>query len=356
MSCGFSSIGAIPSPNSRSSVILKLWSCARAVIREVQRLIGQSVDVHFPPLARGTARMFQHRLDDAVGAFAVFGDLLQIAGQHFRNVVDLRALVVVQRGEARCGCFVQFRQQIDRETRKIVNEVQRVLDLVRNAGGQLAQRRHLLRLNQIGLGDLELMERGLDRARGFLRGITRGGDLSFVALAFGDVGEHQHEAASRDRVVADFDHAAVGAGALGHTMLARVRGDAANLVLDIDVGAVIAALGEVADVIAVNQPLLKQIVRHREHFLEPCIPGDQPRLPVEHCNAITHVLERKAQFLLPLREFISASAQFLQQPRILDRDHCLSSEVLQQRDLLVRERPHFLSMDRDKATYSSILQ
>ena len=35
------------------------------------------------------------------------------------------------------------------------------------------------------------------------------------------------------------------------------------------------------------------------------------------------------------------------QPRVLHRDHRLGGEVLQQRDLLVGERPHFLAVDRD---------
>ena len=50
------------------------------MIREVQRLIGQRVDIHRPPFARCAARVFQHRLHDAVGAFAVFVDLIQVAG------------------------------------------------------------------------------------------------------------------------------------------------------------------------------------------------------------------------------------------------------------------------------------
>ena len=58
---------------------------ARAVIREVQRLIDQRVDVHRAPLARCAARVFQHGLHDAVGALAVLGDFLQVAGQRGRR-------------------------------------------------------------------------------------------------------------------------------------------------------------------------------------------------------------------------------------------------------------------------------
>ena len=56
--------------------------------------------------------MFQHRLHDAVGALAVLGDLLQVAGQHGRDVLDLCALIVCERGEAWGGGFLQFAQQV----------------------------------------------------------------------------------------------------------------------------------------------------------------------------------------------------------------------------------------------------
>ena len=52
--------------------------------------------------------MFQHRLHDAVGTFAVLGDLLQVAGQRGGDVLDLCALLVGQPGEARRGSFLQL--------------------------------------------------------------------------------------------------------------------------------------------------------------------------------------------------------------------------------------------------------
>ena len=57
--------------------------------------------------------MFQHRLDDAVGTFAVLGDLLQVAGQHGRDFLDLCALLFGQRGLSRSDRVLQFPQQID---------------------------------------------------------------------------------------------------------------------------------------------------------------------------------------------------------------------------------------------------
>ena len=86
------------------------------------------------------------------------------------DVVDLGALFVGQRGEARRGGLLQFAQQIDRQSGEVVDEVQRVLDLVRDAGGELAERGHLLRLDQVGL-------RGLQVAQGGFGGVACGADL-----------------------------------------------------------------------------------------------------------------------------------------------------------------------------------
>ena len=56
---------------------------------------------------------------------------------------------------------VQFVEQIDGEIGKIVDEVERVLDLVRDAGGKLAERGHLLRLHQPVLRAAQIDQRGL---------------------------------------------------------------------------------------------------------------------------------------------------------------------------------------------------
>ena len=48
-------------------------------------------------------------------------------------------------------------------------------------------------------------------------------------------------------------------------------------------------------------------------------------------------------------------ARFGQQPRILHRDHRLRGKALQQRDLLVREWPNFLTVNRDRANKASFL-
>src|SRR5215470_17875723 len=87
--------------------------------------------------------MLQHALDDAIGAASVLGDLYEIAGQHRYRLVDLGSLFVAECIDRWSGGFLQFVEQLDREVGEIVDEIERVLDLVGDAGGQLAQRRHL---------------------------------------------------------------------------------------------------------------------------------------------------------------------------------------------------------------------
>jgi hypothetical protein len=49
------------------------------VIGEVERLLDQRVEVDRAALARDPSRVFEHALDDTVGALAVLGDLVEIA-------------------------------------------------------------------------------------------------------------------------------------------------------------------------------------------------------------------------------------------------------------------------------------
>ena len=105
--------------------------------------------------------MQQHVLHDAVGAPAMLGDLLQIALQRCGQFVDLGAQLVGHGEFAGRHCVVQFAQQIHGQVGEIVDEVERVLDLVRDAGGELAERCHLLRLHQPVLRAAQIGERGL---------------------------------------------------------------------------------------------------------------------------------------------------------------------------------------------------
>jgi hypothetical protein len=52
--------------------------------------------------------VLQHALDDAIGAPAVFGNFLEIAGKHVDRFVDLDALVLAEEGESRRGGLLQL--------------------------------------------------------------------------------------------------------------------------------------------------------------------------------------------------------------------------------------------------------
>ena len=85
----------------------------------------------------------------------VLGDLFEITGQHSDDLVGLGALVVVERRHGRRDRILQFVEQVDREAGEVVDEVERVLDLVGDASGQLAKRRHLLGVHQASLRRLQ---------------------------------------------------------------------------------------------------------------------------------------------------------------------------------------------------------
>jgi len=64
---------------------------AGPVIGEIERFVDQSVQINALALAAAAARMRQHAGDDAVGAPAVLGNLVEIAAQGLNELVDLDA-------------------------------------------------------------------------------------------------------------------------------------------------------------------------------------------------------------------------------------------------------------------------
>src|SRR6516165_9489946 len=125
---------------------------AGAVIGEVEGLIDQRVEINLLPITATPARVLQHALDNAVRPPSVLGDLVEIARQHRDRVIDLGAGAVIERRQCRCRGFLQLIQQLDREASEVVDEVERVLDLVSDPGGELTQRRHLLLDHELLLG------------------------------------------------------------------------------------------------------------------------------------------------------------------------------------------------------------
>ena len=101
--------------------------------------------------------MQQHVLDDAIGTLAVLHDLLEIAAQHVRQLVDLLARLVVDRQALHDA--LQLVDQLARDGREIVDKIERVFDLVSDAGGELTERGELLRLDEAVLRGAQILQR-----------------------------------------------------------------------------------------------------------------------------------------------------------------------------------------------------
>ena len=77
--------------------------------------------------------------------------------------------------------LAQFVDEFDRDRREIVDEIERVLDLVRDAGGQLAERGELLGLHQAVLRGAQVFQRLRQFARA---GLTLSNRRTFsIAIA-----------------------------------------------------------------------------------------------------------------------------------------------------------------------------
>ena len=131
----------------------------RAVIGEVQRLLDHRVDVDRRSLARALARVQQHVLDDRVGALAVAARPCRDCRRSCRSVRRPPRVRRSRAARAR-GTSREFVEQFARERREIVDEVQRVLDLVGDAGGELAERGEFFRLHEPVLRLAQIVERG----------------------------------------------------------------------------------------------------------------------------------------------------------------------------------------------------
>src|SRR6516225_2795156 len=114
-----------------------------SVIGEIQGFLGERVQIGRLPLFAAATRVLQHASDDAVGTAAVLDDLLQISRQQTGCLDNLGTFGGVKSAD-RVRCFLQLVQQFDGEAGKVIDEVERVLDLVGNPGGHLPERRHLL--------------------------------------------------------------------------------------------------------------------------------------------------------------------------------------------------------------------
>ncbi len=88
--------------------------------------------------------MQQHVLDDRIGAVAMLHDLVEVAADDADQFIRLFAPAFLKRRASQH--LAQFVEQLARKGREVVDEIQRVLDLVGDARGELAKRGELLGL------------------------------------------------------------------------------------------------------------------------------------------------------------------------------------------------------------------
>src|SRR5512143_3846398 len=100
--------------------------------------------------------MQQHVLYDRISPLAVLDDLVEIALQHIGDLANLGAQLAIEVGS--CQRLPQFVNKFDRHGGEIIDEVEWVLDLVRNTSGQLTERSKLLRLHQTILRGAQILQ------------------------------------------------------------------------------------------------------------------------------------------------------------------------------------------------------
>ncbi len=138
----------------------------------------------------------------------------------------------------------------------------------------------------------------------------------------------------------DFDYPAVRSRAFISAILADLPGQPADLLLHVRTDTILTTIGQIPDVLRERLSSCDDVVGDIQDILELAVPRRQMLGFVEHRDTVTHVLECDAQFFLTL-------ADFVQQPRVLHRDHSLRREILEQSDLLLGEWAYFAASRGD---------
>src|SRR5262245_42724603 len=116
------------------------------MVGKVEALLDDGIDIDNPVFTRAFTRVQQHVLDNGIRPLAVLDDLVEITLQLISNLADLRSQLAIKVGTSKR--LPQFINQFDRDAREIIDEIEWVLDLVRDTCGKLAERGELLCLNQ----------------------------------------------------------------------------------------------------------------------------------------------------------------------------------------------------------------
>jgi hypothetical protein len=98
-------------------------------------------------------------------------DLVEVAPQRVGQLFNLGSRFMVDGYTVQN--VLQFIDQFGGDAREIIDEVERVLDLVRDAGGELAERGELFGLNQAILRGAQILQRGGQLARARLHAVKQ---------------------------------------------------------------------------------------------------------------------------------------------------------------------------------------
>src|SRR5262249_27662164 len=126
------------------------------MIGEIEAFLDECIDVDRPMLTRTFARVQQHVLDDGVCPFAVLYNLVEIIAQGVREFGDFSARLFVSFHSVQR--LAQFVDQFSRDSREIVDKVERVLDFVSDTGGELTKRSKLLCLDKAILRGPQILQ------------------------------------------------------------------------------------------------------------------------------------------------------------------------------------------------------
>ena len=143
--------------------------------------------------------MFQHALDDPVGALAVLGDLVEVAGQHLDRLVD-RPHARPRRAPPPPGCrFLQLVSSNSPDSSaNLLTKLSGFLISCAMPAVSWPSAAIFWAWNRLGLRRLQFVQ-------GPLGGVARRADLGLGTLALGDVAVDQHNTAARYRVAAHLD-------------------------------------------------------------------------------------------------------------------------------------------------------
>src|SRR6185295_16776794 len=105
-------------------------------------------------------------LDDGVGTSAVLYDLVEVAAQRVHQFGNFQASFIVDRNALQG--VLQFIDQFARDTGEIVDEIERVFDLVRDTRSELAERCQFLCLDEAILRGPQIFQCSRQLARAIL--------------------------------------------------------------------------------------------------------------------------------------------------------------------------------------------